>query len=438
MIFKWQITSLSVIAIALLTVNSCSKKESTNPKAVNVSKAETTLLEGQYKQSVDALCAYIREEYIYFDESIWRDKSWNDFCAKARTFKITDKASTLYGLEWLIDKHVDKHMHLGASTTGSPYLLPSHSDAWVSGEKFTISALRAGTDAAKKLRVGDMVISKNDLSFEQHYSEALQRAGVLTGDSVHATPHQIDWAINRAFTGYRGEPREFVIERGGEKLKITLEPVKLRFDTAITYRLFDEGTGYIRFNDSLGGNETVSDVFAAIEELKAKGAISWVLDLRETPSGGSTDVAEPIMGRFINKAQAYQHIGSYDVEPAYDRYVEPAGDKALNGKVVVLVGRWTGSMGEGMAIGFNAMKGADGYRRSTSIGSEMGKLRGGVDTFQLEALGISVNIPTYELHHLDGTPREEWVPENYVNADQGTHNQDEALNLALTRLQMEK
>jgi carboxyl-terminal processing protease len=49
-----------------------------------------------------------------------------------------------------------------------------------------------------------------------------------------------------------------------------------------------------------------------------------VLDLRNTPGGGNTDVAELILGRLITRAAGYQRVVSRD-GPAYVRMVQSRG-----------------------------------------------------------------------------------------------------------------
>ena len=55
-----------------------------------------------------------------------------------------------------------------------------------------------------------------------------------------------------------------------------------------------EGIGYIRFNNNLGNSETVRAFKEALESLESTQGL--VIDLRNTPSGGNTGVAEPHLG----------------------------------------------------------------------------------------------------------------------------------------------
>ena len=61
-------------------------------------------------------------------------------------------------------------------------------------------------------------------------------------------------------------------------------------------------------------------------------------------------------------------------------------------------------MGEGMAIGL------DGLGRGTVVGTRMAGLNGAVFDLQLPNTGIRLNYAAEKLFHLDGTPREDFVP----------------------------
>jgi carboxyl-terminal processing protease len=129
------------------------------------------------------------------------------------------------------------------------------------------------------------------------------------------------------------------------------------------------------------------------------------------------------MGRFVRGVKKYQIAG-----PRWDgeliRRVASRGPWRVRGRVAVLVGRWTGSMGEGMAIGF------DGLKRGRVYGTEMAQLAGGIEGFPLPGSGYSVRFPTYNLMHVNGTDRHEWKPPYEVIADNG-NGPDLALQAAL-------
>jgi carboxyl-terminal processing protease len=83
--------------------------------------------------------------------------------------------------------------------------------------------------------------------------------------------------------------------------------------------------------------------------------------------------------------------------------VLPRPGKRFEGPVVVRVGRWTGSMGEGLAVGMDAM----GARVE---GDRMAGLLGAVYDLRLARSSLVIKIPVERLYAADGAPREAFVP----------------------------
>jgi len=160
--------------------------------------------------------------------------------------------------------------------------------------------------------------------------------------------------------------------------------------------------------NSLGNNATITAFDAAMKEAIGAGARAIILDMRETPSGGNTEVARSIIGHFTSEVKPYQmhRIPAFEREFTVPRqfveYVFPR-EPYFDGPVVVLHGRWTGSMGEGIVIGMDAAAGA------TTIGSNMGDLLGGLWNQQLKLSDARLELGGEALFHVDGTPREDYV-----------------------------
>ena len=349
------------------------------------------------------LCALVREEYIYFAE---RKTGWDAACdnPSAMIAPVTDRAEQLRALETLADVLHDPHISFGTNSALSPRLVPSGSDYWLDGPR--VVAVRQGSAAAKAdLRIGDIVVAVNGMALEDALRARLQPAGVLY------SAEQESWALNAAVAGHWNVPRSVTVSRtdGLETLSLASEASGEEI-APLSATLIDGSIGYIRFHDSLGDSDTVAAFDAVMNTLK--DARFWIIDLRDTPGGGSTDVAEPILGRFLAEPAEYQRIRPADA-PEWTKISEPYGDWTAEGPVAVLVGRWTGSMGEGLAIGF------DGTGRGEVFGSDMARLAGGVDEFKLSQTGFSIRIPTYDLAHMNGTPRHEWSPPYPVLADNG-------------------
>ena len=72
---------------------------------------------------------------------------------------------------------------------------------------------------------------------------------------------------------------------------------------------------------------------------------------------------------------------------------------------MVLVNHWTGSAWvKGMAIGLDAMQ------RAKVVGTPMAHLAGAVSDFKLPQTGIELAFATEQLYHVNGTPRQVWLP----------------------------
>ena len=366
-------------------------------------------------------CALVEGNYAYFAE---RSAHWSEACALAQqeAGKATDSAGRLAVLEQLIDALYDPHATLGANSATSPRLIPSGSDYKLvsTGGRVVVDGVRPGSGAARAgLQTGDALIAIN--------GQPLREAAMIrirTGHE-HVSEARLEWAMNAMAAGYRGAPRSVTLRRNGERLSFNLgDPIPEWPGELVTAQMLDGNIGYIRLNNSLGDDGMVKAFDTALEMLK--NARGWILDLRDTPGGGNTGVAEPIMGRFINEERPYQRIIPADGE-AYNRTVSPRGPWMVTGPLVILVGHWTGSMGEGMAVGF------DGMERGHVIGGQMAGLAGGTESFTLSQTGVSVHLPTYDLAHIDGTPRHEWLPPHKVLADNGD-GPDLAMSAAITWL----
>lgn len=189
----------------------------------------------------------------------------------------------------------------------------------------------------------------------------------------------------------------------------------------------------IRFNNQLGENAGIAAFDTAIAGLAEARAI--VLDLRDTPSGGNTAVARGIMGHFVAAPRPYQvHRNAFEevvhgVPRQAVEYVFPRGTR-FTGKLVVLAGRWTGSVGEAIAIGLDAA--ADAH----SIGTGLGDLLGTLNSMALGATCGTLELAWDRLLHVDGRPREDWLPREVLPVGEVAHNgADPALTRALAYLE---
>ncbi|MEP3891275.1 MAG: S41 family peptidase [Hellea sp.] len=371
---------------------------------------------------INVICKEVPKKYAYFEA---RAAHWPETCERARqeASRVESRKGALEVLERVVDDLYDPHIGLNTNNQNSPRLIPSGSDLWIETveDKHIVTAVRPKSGAAEAgIRVGDALVS-----FNQMMPRDLALTRIHAGqDSMNENRQR--WAINAAIAGRRSESRNIEIRRGEDVFSFSLAAPEVSLpDETVTSKIFSERVGYIRFNNSLGNSSTVSAFNLALNDMRQTDGL--IIDLRETPSGGSTNVAEPILGRFIAKKTAYQRTvfrnGIFN-----NRAVKPSGEWTYDKPVIVLVGRWTGSMGEGMAIGF------DGMKRGHVMGSKMARLAGGTKSIKLKKTGISLNFPAYDLHHLDGTPRHNWEPSDRAVADNGAQ-KDIVLERAISKLQ---
>jgi carboxyl-terminal processing protease len=218
-----------------------------------------------------------------------------------------------------------------------------------------------------------------------------------------------EYAANTVLAGTYNEKRAITILAGEKEQTFYPDSNTQRpaGKDLLSLRMLSSGIGYIRIHNSLGDNELIKAFDGALDSLSSAAAL--ILDLRETPGGGNTTVARGLMSRFIQKEMPYQKHSlpneerRYGVKRSWVEYVSPRG-RAFTKPVVVLVGRWTGSMGEGIAIAF------DGMKRAKVVGDRMAGLLGAIYSYRLTETGFGFALPVEKLFHVNGTPREKFLP----------------------------
>lgn len=372
------------------------------------------------RADLKVLTEKIAERYVYAADRRIDAKAIYDEYAPTVDRVEDDYGWTLF-LEPVIGELFDHHAFLGRNTDVSPRLVPSGTDLWpeyVDGVA-TITAVRPGTPAAKSgLKAGMTVAVFNGIGIGDEVQTRMPRT--LKEPFLEAR----NYALQAVLAGVRQQPRVVTACVQTACKDYTLDdPGFPQSQKTVTWRKLDGDVGYIRFENSLGDTNTVAQFDAAVAALGTVRAL--ILDLRDTPGGGNTSVAEPIMGRFITKTTAYQKVYTPG-RGWWDRVVEP---RALHIRtpVYVLVDRWTGSMGEGMAVGF------DGMKRGTVIGTRMAGLKGAIENFELPNTKVIVKFPVEKLSHLNGTPREEWAPPVLVDLTK-SNGADPILEAALNRI----
>lgn len=326
---------------------------------------------------------------------------------RAEAGAVSDRRSLLRYAEHAIAALADPHAITGGSFADSWALVPSYSDLWVEpeGEVWRISAVREDSPAeAAGVRPGDSLVAVGEAP------TGAAVAAFWADLGLEPTGDRAGYAARVLAAGRRDRPRDLTVRDGsGAERRLTLPslyvagagerpPVSARQSA---------GALVIRFNDSLGDDRTVATFDAAMADALPDQPI--VLDLTDTASGGNTVVARAIMGWFVDAPTAYQihNLPAEERETGVPRQwieqVLPRPGKRHHGTVTVRVGRWTGSMGEGLAVGLDAL-GAE------VVGDPMAGLLGAIYDHRLANSGLVIKLPTERLDAVDGTPREDFRP----------------------------
>jgi carboxyl-terminal processing protease len=334
----------------------------------------------------------------------------------------------------------DPHLGFGPYTDTDFNVIPTSSDLRL-GEQdgaFIVLDVRAGSAAEEAgVRSGWILTHVNDQPIDGQVQAVF--------DPLIETPsaRQRAYAATLVANGRRGdtERRLRFQSPGADMIDVTLAnprelaravndfpPIETRSITGPSGQSFV----LIRINNRLGDNDLIKDFDDVMKRVAAADGL--ILDLRNTPSGGNTEVGRSLMGHFVSEPRPYQmhEVPSLEREFTVPRrfveYVLPRAPYFDPEKTVVLGGYWTGSMGEGIVIGMDAIG-------ATSVASDMGDLLGGMSNFTFDNEAIQLSIPTETLFHVDGTPREDFIAAHPIrSADTDAMGDDPGLATAISIL----
>jgi len=320
---------------------------------------------------------------------------------------VSDRRSLLRFAERALFSLADHHAITGASFRDSFAVVPTFADLWIErrGGTFAVTSVREGSPAASAGVVrGDALAEIEDIPAADAVAAFWDDLG------LPLTEERAAFAARVLAAGRRDRPRRLAFRSSaGEVRRIELPnlyqaPPEPRPPVSAAEQ---GGALVIRINDSLGDRAAIAAFDAAMA--RARRGQRVTIDLRDTPSGGNTVVARAILGWFVGQPAFYQvhNLPAEERETGIARQwaeqVLPRAGRRHRGPVRVLVGRWTGSMGEGLAIAFDAL----GARVE---GTRMAGLLGAIHDHRLDHSGLILKIPTERLYHVDGTPREDFVP----------------------------
>lgn len=310
-------------------------------------------------------------------------------------------------IEAALDELHDFHAEVRSPNPHRWLPVPTFADIWAQFEdgEAVVTAVRRGSDARRAgVAVGDTIVQIGGEPLESRIAER------LTPAVDNHDPKAREWALLSLLTGRADEARSITLRSSDGRTRTVNLAINRQFDRPpgpLIASVLPGNLGLIRFNNSLGDQATVGAFDAALVKLRSTRGL--IIDLRDVPSGGDSSVALGIMGRFAMRMLPYQHhriphYGQTDVERNWVELVAPRGPFPYTAPVVVLVDHWTGSMGEGLAVGFDAM------HRALVLGTPMAGLAGAVSDFVLPKTGIDIAIATEQIYTVGGTPRQDRKP----------------------------
>ncbi|MCZ4408382.1 S41 family peptidase [Cryomorphaceae bacterium 1068] len=375
----------------------------------------------EIREDLSEILNDIEQNYIYL-----QDKKVDLECIKAFYFsqieRIKSEEETVLFFEYLLDEFYDNHLMLMTNRSSS-YRLFAPIYLSMQNDRAVVSSLWLSQSSGfVQELLGAELVAFNGVTLDQ------QIIDFPTHCQDKDDPEVREWIVNKIISGRYNKPRILTLKMSdGTIFYFDLDRVKFNEDKNLLSHTIKEDIGIIRINNSLGRDEVINAFDAALDSLwDTKGLI---IDLRNTLSGGDTYEARGIMSRFVDEPSPYQRHSFFETgetTPAVERYfIEYVTPRGIQYKkpVVILVGRWTGSMGEGMAIGF------EGMGRAKVVGSEMRRLAGEVYNFGFKHQSYGYKISTAKLFHINGTIRESYVPVNYVS--QTSLSTDEVLDAGI-------
>lgn len=353
-----------------------------------------------WREDARSIEGLINDQYAYLDRFPDGVMPMSD-TLRAEAEAVHDRSSLLRYAEHALTALADHHAITGASFRDSWAVTPSYSDLWVErqGEVWRITAVRTGSSAeAAGVSVGQTLDAVGDVRTTDAVRAFWAELGLEPGGDRDG------YAARVLAAGRRDRGRDLTVS--GRRLSLPNLYVDRADRPPVSVREDGEAL-VIRFNDSLGDGATVAAFDATMAAARPGQPV--LIDLTDTAGGGNTSVARAVMGWFVTEARPYQihNLPAEERETGVPRqWVEqvlPRAGKHHDGPVTVRVGRWTGSMGEGLAVGFDAL----GARVE---GGRMAGLLGAIYDLRLERSGLVIKVPVERLYAVDGTPREAFAP----------------------------
>lgn len=360
----------------------------------------------QFREDALSIESIVKINYAYLDRLPGRTFTLSNRL-RAEAEAVRDRRALNKFAERALLVLADHHALTASSFKDSYAAVPVMADLWIEpvANDYAVEALRAGGTAARAgLRAGDVLISIDGVPIRTAINDFWVSLGV-TGN-----PMRNAFAARTLAAGRSSRATTLRVRRlGSGELSFTLPAVELPVagQRPVLQTSTADGALVIKINDSLGNSATIPAFDLAMASARPGQRI--IIDVTDTPSGGNTVIAKAILGWFVTRPRFYQmHVLPTEeretgIVRQWVEQVLPRPGKRHLGPVEVRVSRWTGSMGEGLAIGFDAIGGR-------VVGTRMAGLRGAVYDFPLKHSGFIIRFPAERLYAVDGAPREDFVP----------------------------
>ena len=411
-----KVLSIGLI-VSVIILASCEESRGLNPVTSGQQNIIDTL---KIREDFEKLMSDLETNYVYFKA---KDVDLN--CIKShysqQISSIKSNSEALLFFEYILDEFYDSHLHLNSSNKFSYRLYSPVFALTVANKTQIVSTWK------------DQI--ESGIDFDITNAEILTFNGVDFNESIEKFPTHCQnkknneirtWIANKILSGRYNEPRIITVKTKAGKIEtLNIDKIKIKKDTNIlSYKVVDN-IGIIRINNSLGETKTNNEFEQALNNLKETEGV--ILDLRNTVDGGNTSIANPIAGHFTNKKMEFQKYKNTQkefvdhIKPKNPRYEKP---------FIVLVGRWTGSVGEGLASGF------DGAGIGKVVGTEMQKLAGATKSNNFSNFKYGYQYPYIDVLHISGYPREKFIPKYKVECND--LNEDEFVKEGIRIIKQEK
>jgi C-terminal processing protease CtpA/Prc len=382
-----------------------------------VQSQETEIDRDKIKEDLNEILSDLSQNYVYLKEKNVDLNCIREYYEKQIENIKTEEETVLF-FEYLINEFYDSHLILSTNRNSSFRLFSLIYATFENGNAIISNVWQTQIENLEQNLIGAELLKINGIDFDKAVKQFPTHCNDKNSQRVK------EWIANKILAGRYNQPRLLTLKlKNQQTIEVNLDKFKTLKTSELLSSKIKNDIGIIRINNSLGNNKLINEFDKTLNDLsRTKGLI---IDLRNTVDGGNSYVARGIMSRFINKTKPYQKhwmTEQYDGNPTIERswieYVSPR-EKQYQKPVVILVGRWTGSMGEGLAIGF------EGMERAEIVGSEMERLAGEMNGFSFKHQNYGYRLSTAKLFHINGTIREKYLPTNYVT--QTTTEKDETL-----------